>query len=216
LASARGVRGFLEADALDERGELRAPRERCLNKLGHALHDRVPEFGDLARSTAIAGAFRDAGLARPLLVQTMVIFKQPRIGGEVRWHQDATYLHTRPRSVVGLWLAVEDAHRGNGCLWMAPGAHRSPLRETYEVDWTTREGTLRSIDDTPWPAADQAVPLEVPAGTLVVFHDHMPHRSDRNTSGESRVAVTLHAHDAASAWLPQNWLQRGDLPDFAL
>ena len=216
FASARGVRGFLEAGALNDAGELCVPRELALNKIGHALHDLVPEFRDLARSELVRDAYAQAGLADPLLVQSMVIFKQPRIGGEVRWHQDASYLRTQPSSVVGLWLALEDAHRENGCLWMVPGAHRSPLREQYRVDWNTRTGSLSPLDATPWPDAADAVPLEVEAGSLVVFHDHMPHRSDANHSDSSRLAVTLHAYDAASEWLGDNWLQRGELPDFRL
>ena len=112
--------------------------------------------------------------------------------------------------------ALEDAHRDNGGLWMVPGAHRSPLREEYTVDWETRSGSLRTLDETPWPDLADAVPLEVEAGSLVVFHDHMPHRSDANRSGTSRLAVTLHAHESSSEWLADNWLQRGDLPDFTL
>ena len=214
FASARGVRGFLEAEALDEAGELRVPRERSLNKLGHALHDLDPAFGDLARSAPVRAAFAAGGLEHPRLVQTMVIFKQPDIGGEVRWHQDASYLLSRPQRVVGIWLALEDADRTNGCLWMAPGAHRGPLRERYEVDWSRREGTLHDLDPAPWP--EEAVPLEVGAGSLVVFHDHMPHRSDANRGSRSRVAVTLHAHDRDARWCAENWLQRDPLPPFAL
>ncbi len=49
--------------------------------------------------------------------------QQPKIGGEVRPHQDSTFLRTDPPSVVGLWWALEDATKQNGCLWALPGAH---------------------------------------------------------------------------------------------
>ena len=39
----------------------------------------------------------------------MYIFKQPKIGGEVVCHQDSTFLYTKPESVVGFWVALEDA-----------------------------------------------------------------------------------------------------------
>ena len=214
FASAYGVHGFLEAGALDAKGGLAVPQEHCLNKIGHALHDRVAEFRELARSELVREAFLVGGLTKSRLVQSMVIFKQPRIGAEVRWHQDASYLRSEPQRVVGLWFALEDAHRGNGCLEVAPGAHRGPLRERYVVDWTRREGELVSIDDTPWP--EKGITLEVPAGSLVVFHDHLPHRSGPNTSSSSRVALTLHAHDAAARWSDDNWLQRGELEDFVI
>lgn len=214
FASARSVQGFLEAEAVDADGELNAAPDRCLNKIGHALHDLDPAFEDLARSRPVREGFAIGGLERPRLVQSMVIFKPPGIGGEVRWHQDASYLLTDPQRVVGLWIALEDADRINGCLWMAPGAHRSPLRERYEVDWGTREGALRDVDATPWPS--EATPIEVSAGSMVIFHDHMPHRSEANRSPRSRVAVTLHAHAADARWVPQNWLQRDPLPHFDL
>ena len=64
------------------------------------------------------------GFAEPLLLQSMYIFKQPRIGGEVSCHQDSTFLHTEPLSCVGFWLALEDATEKNGCMWAEPGGHR--------------------------------------------------------------------------------------------
>ena len=216
FASAREVRGFLEHGALNSNGQLKVPRNVCLNKLGHALHDRVPEVGELARSPEVVGAFRAVGLQRAHVVQSMAIFKQPRIGGAVPWHQDATYLLTRPSSVVGLWLALEDANRDNGCLWVAPGAQRSPLREVYEVNWGTRTATTSTLDSTPWPSDAESVPLEVPAGSLVLFHDHLPHCSHTNRSDRSRLALTFHCHDSRSEWLSENWLQRGDLPHFVV
>ena len=47
--------------------------------------------------------------------------QQPKIGGEVAVHQDSTFLYTDPPTVVGLWLALEDATKENGCLWHLPG-----------------------------------------------------------------------------------------------
>ena len=70
----------------------------------------------------------DIGMADPLAIQSMYIFKQPHIGGEVGCHQDATFLYTEPMSVTGFWFAIEDATVENGCLWAQPGGHRGPLR----------------------------------------------------------------------------------------
>ena len=61
--------------------------------------------------------------------QSMYIFKQGRIGGEVTAHQDATYLFTAPhQTCLGLWLALDDATLDNGCLWARKGSHREPIR----------------------------------------------------------------------------------------
>jgi len=213
--SAEAVHCFLEEGALGKGGDLLRTKELAINKIGHALHDRVPEFGRFCRLPLIGEVLRDIGYSTPQLWQTMYIFKQPGIGGEVRWHQDASYLITNPPKVCGVWIAIEDATRENGCLWMQPGQHRSPLREIYEVDWQTRRGTLRSLDNTPW-AIGEAVAMEVPAGSMVVFHDHMPHYSSRNHSDLSRHAFTLHISESDAAWSEKNWLQRPDLGVFEL
>jgi phytanoyl-CoA hydroxylase len=214
MESAEAVHCFLEEEAVDSDGGLVRPKELAINKIGHALHDRVPEFRAFCRQPILKEVLAQLGYADPLLWQTMYIFKQPRIGGEVRWHQDASYLATEPATVVGLWVAVEDARRDNGCLWVQPGGQRSPLREIYRVDHATLEGRLTTLSAAPWPREDQAVAVEVPRGSLVVFSDHLPHYSSPNRSERSRQAFTMHFAEAASAWSADNWLQRPRLGPF--
>ena len=96
----------------------------------------------------------------------------------------------------------------NGCLWVQPGGHRTPLRERF-----VREGDvtrMETLDTTPWPTQAEAVPLPCAAGTLVCFHGLLPHYSAPNRSAVSRHAYTLHATDARSVYAPTNWLQRQD------
>ncbi len=211
IESADQVRCFFEEEAFDDQGRLVVPKAQAINKIGHALHDRDPVFERFSHGPRLAELARELGLVRPLLMQSMLIFKQPRIGGEVLWHQDASFLHTEPQSVIGFWFALEDATRDNGCLWVAPGGHRGPLRERYEC----RDGQLsmHALDNTPWPEAPHTRALEVPAGTLVVFDGLLPHASAPNRSAQSRMAYTLHAVDARATYSALNWLQRGrDFP----
>lgn len=214
--SAEAVHCFLEEGALDESGEMLRPKELAINKIGHAMHDLVPAFTEFCRLPVIAESLRDIGYTEPSLWQTMYIFKQPGIGGEVRWHQDASYLVSEPPDVTGIWIAIEDAGLENGCLWVQPGGHRSPLREIFEVDWERRKGTLRELDDTPWPGPEEAVPLEVNKGAMVLFSDHMPHYSSQNRSNRSRHALTLHVTERGAHWPEFNWLQRPRLGEFLL
>ena len=216
LDSAENVHCFLEEEAVDADGHLLRPKGLAVNKIGHALHDLVPEFQEFCCHPAIGQALRSVGYAGAELWQTMYIFKQPGIGGEVRWHQDASYLHTLPPAVVGLWVAVEAAHKENGCLWVQPGGHKAPLREIYEVDHDTGRGTLRTLDSTPWPQLAEAIALEVPAGSLVIFSDHLPHYSSSNRSERSRHAFTMHFAPAGARWSERNWLQRRRLPGFVV
>ncbi len=206
LESGDKVRFFFEEDAFDESGNLRQAKERSINKIGHALHDLDPVFESFSRSGELAALAADLGFIKPLLIQSMYIFKQPGIGGEVTCHQDSTFLYTEPPSVVGLWFALEDATRENGCLWAVRGGHRLPLKSRF---MRADEGGTRSqiLDARPWPH-EQLVPLEVPQGTLVVLHGALPHLSRTNRSPKSRHAYTLHMIEATARYPADNWLQR--------
>lgn len=205
LGSAHTIRCFFEEEAFDEQGQLKQDKSLSINKIGHALHDLDPVFDRFSHGAALAEAAQQAGLQQPQIRQSMVIFKQPGIGGEVRWHQDASFFDTTPISVTTFWFALEDAHIGNGCLWVQPGGHRGPMRERFVR--TGDRAAIEPLDDTPWPDDQSARPLEVSAGTLVVFHGLLPHYSAPNRSAHSRHAYTLHATDARAVYASSNWLQ---------
>ena len=205
--SAQNASCFLEAGALDHRGELVKPKHLAINKIGHGMHDVDERVATFCRHEVIQNALRALDWRDPIVQQTKYIFNQPGIGGEVRWHQDGSYLMSDGRGVLGMWVALEDANTANGCLWMQPGAHTTPLRERYTVDWQSGEATLTTLDETPWEHSE-AVAVEVPAGTLVLFSDHMPHYSATNRSAASRHAFTMHIRESSDHWNPANWLQR--------
>ena len=211
LSSADKVHCFFEEEAFGVDGALRQAKALSINKIGHALHDCDPVFDAFSRGPALASVARDLGLTQPQIWQSMYIFKQPGIGGEVGWHQDATFFDTAPISVTTFWFALEDATLDNGCLWVQPGGHRGPLRERYVRD--ADRVKMDKLDATPWPEGDAAVALPVPAGALVVFHGLLPHYSAPNRSDHSRHAFTLHVTDASTAYSSRNWIQRGaDFP----
>jgi phytanoyl-CoA hydroxylase len=207
LGSGETIRCFFEEEAFDASGALLQPKELSINKIGHAMHDLDPVFERFSRGPRLHALARELGVPEPRVYQSMYIFKQPRIGGEVRWHQDATYFQTEPLSVTTLWFALERADRTNGCLWVQRGGHRTPLRERFVVD--AAGSRLENVDETPWPSDDGAEPVEVEAGTLVVFHGLLPHYSAPNRSDTSRHAYTLHFVDAGARYAATNWLQRG-------
>jgi phytanoyl-CoA hydroxylase len=210
LDSGGKIRSFFDSRALAPDGSLARPARRAVNKIGHALHDLDPVFGDLSRDPRLAGICADLGMTQPLLMQSMVLFKQAGTGGEVVAHQDATYLMTDPPSVLGFWLALEDATVGNGCLRVQRGGHRSPLACRY-----SRTGNHVACDPPDPPSYDGATftPLEAEAGTLILIHGLLPHSSFANTSDRSRGAFTLHVVDGSCQWCDDNWLRRGpDMP----
>jgi phytanoyl-CoA hydroxylase len=207
LESATTVRCFFEEGAFDERGDLLVRKDLAINKIGHALHDLDPVFARVSADPRLDELVRSFGMADPRVYQSMYIFKQPKIGGVVDWHQDGSFFATDPESVITLWFALEDATVTNGCLSVEPGGHRSPLRERFVTDGAG--GTrFERLADTPWPGASDAVPVEVRAGALVVMHGRLPHYSAPNTSVRSRHAYTLHVVDGAACYDARNWLQR--------
>lgn len=199
------VRYFFEAGAINDKGELVRAKTRALNKVGHALHDLDPDFAAFSRQRKLENTARDLGMTDPGLIQSMVIFKQPEIGGEVGMHQDATFLHTDPVSVIGFWFALEDATSENGCLFGLPGLEGRKLEERFHYDGDDLVmSALGNSDATDGPT----VPLEAPEGTLVLLHGLFPHASHPNLSAKSRQAYALHMIDRATQWSPDNWLRR--------
>src|SRR5580700_1607726 len=82
----------------------------ALNKVGHALHELCPVYRKFSQNDKNLALIKDLGNDKPMLIQSMFIFKQPRFGDEVLAHQDATYIYTEPDSLLGLWFALEDAN----------------------------------------------------------------------------------------------------------
>lgn len=211
LESGDKIRFFFEEQAFNPDGTLKHNKDQSINKIGHALHDLDPVFNSFSRTPQIRQLVSDLGLRDPLLLQSMYIFKQPRIGGEVTCHQDATFLYTEPPRMAGLWFALEDATVENGCLWAAAGGHKLGLKSRFvraEVGGTRFE----AVKDLSWPE-EKLQPLEVRKGTVIVLHPLLPHLSRENRSDKSRHAYTLHIIDASTQYPQENWLQRSrELP----
>jgi phytanoyl-CoA hydroxylase len=208
LGSDNTVRCFFEEEAFGADGQLKQAKSLSINKIGHAMHDLDPAFRAFTADARLEELARELGLSDPKVWQSMYIFKQPGIGGEVRWHQDATYFDTDPVSVTTFWFALEDATLDNGCMWAEPGGHRGPMRERFLRDGD--DVRMEKLSDMAWPDNSTAVPLECKAGSLVCFHGLLPHYSAPNRSPVSRHAYTLHVTDGATNYSPRNWIQRDD------
>jgi phytanoyl-CoA hydroxylase len=204
LESGDKIRFFFEENAFNADGSLRQEKALSINKIGHALHVLDAVFDEFSHTPALAELIENLGIVEPLLIQSMYIFKQPNIGGEVTCHQDSTFLYTEPDSVVGFWFALEDATVENGCLWVIPGLYKAGLKSRFIRDGNRTR--FEVYDSSPWPV-DRLVPLEVPKGTLILLNGRTPHLSRANLSSKSRHAYTLHVIDKASHYAPDNWLR---------
>lgn len=207
MASSEKVSFFFEEEAFNDDGELKQALSLSINKVGHGLHTQDAVFRAFSLSVVWGQLLQQLGMAEPRAVQSMYIFKQPSIGGEVNCHQDSTFLYTDPMSVIGLWFAIEDATLENGCLWGVPGGHGIGLLKRFErVNPDAVETKMVTLKAHHW-AQEELVALPVPKGSLVILNGEFPHLSYANRSGKSRHAYALHAVDQQCDYPAANWLQ---------
>ncbi|MEM1230827.1 MAG: phytanoyl-CoA dioxygenase family protein [Pseudomonadota bacterium] len=128
-------------------------------------------------------------------MQSMLFVKHAGKPGQA-WHQDEHYIPTRDRSLVGVWIALDDAREDNGGLWMHPGSHEAGIL------WPTREHQDKRFDasaeafDFPY-AREGGVPVDADAGDVVVFHGYVLHRSLNNRRQQGfRRAIVNHVMSA--------------------
>ncbi|KAI8320532.1 phytanoyl-CoA dioxygenase [Martensiomyces pterosporus] len=228
--SADKVSYFLEEDAIKD-GRLVVDRHRAVNKIGHGLHMQDTLFGELSSSQKVKEIAQRLGYEDPRILQSMVICKQPSIGGAVPLHQDSCFLYTKPLSACGFWFALEDCTLTNGCLEFIPGSHlEAPISKRF-VRKAENDGTefvpidpvfslfppTKDNNETAFPAAGaeggesaqekECVPIEVKAGSLVLIHGQVLHRSSHNYSDKSRWIYTFHIVEGGYEYDGRNWLQ---------
>ncbi|KAK4626984.1 Phytanoyl-CoA dioxygenase domain-containing protein 1 [Fulvia fulva] len=217
LTSGDKIRFFFEEDAFDKQGSLTKSKEKAINKIGHYLHQLNPSFKDASINEKNARIARDLGFKDPRVLQSMVICKQPEIGGRVPPHQDSVFLYTDPPSAVGFWYALEDCTVENGCLSFAAGSHkRAPILDRFVRSDDGKGTTFAKNEGSAWPKSsnqeqgieDEQYELgEVKAGTLVLIHGNLLHKSERNTSLKGRMIYTFHMIEGGHRYDERNWLQ---------
>jgi ectoine hydroxylase-related dioxygenase (phytanoyl-CoA dioxygenase family) len=140
-------------------------------------------------------------------MQSMLFVKGPGKAGQA-WHQDEYFIPTRDRSLVGAWIAIDDAAVENGCLWIIPGSNR----EGYifrRLDNENKEYADVDTADVSQYSCQEILPVEVKSGSVVFFNGYTLHSSLSNkTAGRFRMALVNH-YMSAESMLP--WDQDGRL-----
>jgi len=122
---------------------------------------------------------------QPLLFQDMALLKPPQGGREKPWHQDHAYFELPlTTTVVGVWIALDEATVDNGCMIVYPGSHRAgPVVHFQRRDWQICDTETREKEIL-------AVPLK-PGGCLL-FHSLIHHGTPTNQTNQRRRAVQFH------------------------
>lgn len=138
-------------------------------------------------------------------MQSMLFVKAPGKKGQ-SWHQDEYYIPTRDQSLVGAWIAIDDATVLNGCLWIIPGRpgymmRRGPYTGNEYADVDTVE-----VQDQ----LHEAIPVEVKSGSVVFFNGYTLHSSLSNKTADNFRTALVNHYMSAESMLP--WDQDGKLP----
>ena len=131
------------------------------------------------------------------LSQDQAMLKPPRIGREKPWHQDMAYFDYPARTtIVGAWIALDEAIPENGCMMVIPGTHHDgPMPHWTRRDWQICDTDVRVGDSV-------AVPL--PPGGCLLFHCLLHHGSPPTRSDKRRWALQFHYCPASVSRLPDS------------
>lgn len=141
-------------------------------------------------------------------MQSMLFIKATGKPGQA-WHQDEDFIPTRDRSLVGGWIAMDDATIENGCLWLIPGSHKPGILWPMEQQQDSRFDCTGESTGFPY-SDDDAIPVEVKAGTIVFFNGYLLHRSFPNRAQSGYRRVLVNHYMSAQSLLPWNLPKKGE------
>jgi phytanoyl-CoA hydroxylase len=133
-------------------------------------------------------------------MQSMLFIKSEGKPGQA-WHQDELFIPTRDRSLTAAWIALDDATVENGCLWVLPGSHRPGVLYPDRDHHDPRFDCEVEAYDFPYRDED-AVPVEVSAGSVVVFNGYLLHMSLPNTGRQGLRRALVSHYMSAQSLLP--------------
>ena len=113
------------------------------------------------------------------LHHTLMHAKPPKVGAAFPMHQDYDYFPHKLDTMIAATLYLDDSGVENGCLCVYPGSHKQGYIEKH-----VHQGSHHlPMDEYP---IDQAIPIPMKAGDLLIFSYLTIHGSTPNTSDQWR------------------------------
>ena len=107
------------------------------------------------------------------------------------WHQDNSYGELDPYNAISCLTSLDNADRGNGCLWLVPASHKQGQAEYQQTlaDKVGHRAVELEVDES------QAIPIALQAGYCLFLHCHILHKSEGNFSQDRdrRILFTRYA-----------------------
>lgn len=171
------------------------------------MHD--PRLGKMAAELAGVDGVR--------IWHDQALFKMA-FGNATAWHLDNPYWSFSSRDAISLWVPLDDATLGNGCMWYIPGSHKTATFDNSGIGMNMAD-LFKIYPD--WKKIDP-VAAPVPAGAAVFHNGLTAHGAGANMTNKPRRAMTCgYMPDGATFngtrnVLPQEYFERlkiGDVLD---
>ena len=194
-----GKRGDIPGFVAGQPGESQddAMRRYLCIHFPHKISDLMLQ--DLAHPSIVSVLTRIIG-PNVKCMQSMLFIKASGKPGQA-WHQDEIYIPTRDRTLTGGWIALDDATVENGCLWVLPSSHKRGIIYQMEEHRDRRFDCSGESRGFPY-SNDDAVPVEVKAGSIVFFNGYLLHRSLPNTASAGYRRSLVNHYMSAESLLP--------------
>jgi non-heme Fe2+,alpha-ketoglutarate-dependent halogenase len=199
----------------DEAAEMRAYFDRLLARYAaegkdsysissaHLRHGRV---WDILTNPRIVAVVTDLIGPDAIAWGSHFFCKMPGDGKAVSWHQDASYWPLTPSKAVTVWLAIDDADRGNACMRYIPGT-----QVLGHLTWKLSEQDESNVLNQTVPEVEKygdPVYVELKAGEASLHSDLLLHGSEANTSTRRRCGLTLR-YTASDVTAHLGWADKG-------
>jgi non-heme Fe2+,alpha-ketoglutarate-dependent halogenase len=207
----KGIRIFSKNEANAIRGYFDQLLSKVLAAGGDSYsistaHAKYGKVWDLLTEPRIVAVVKDLLDENVIGWGSHFFCKMPGDGKTVSWHQDASYWPLTPSKAVTVWLAIDDADRGNACMKFIPGSHHYG-HLTYKMTEDSGSNVLNQEVENA-EGIGQPVYDELKAGEISIHSDLTLHGSEANTSNRRRCGLTLR-YTSSDVVAGMDWNQKG-------